>query len=1274
MAGCKQEAKAPEPVRPVLSTVLQPAASASTVAVGTVQPRYETNLGFRVLGRLIARPVNVGDLVAEGQTVAAIDPTALELAVRSAKADLSKAQALLENAIGTEERKRILIKTDATTKQTLDDAEQVRAGAQASTARARANLTKAIEQLGYAQVKADFGGVVTAVGAEVGQVVSPGQSIVTVARPDIREAVVDIGADFPAPLTVGLPFTVSLQLLPAVQVQGQIREIAPQADSVTRMRRVRIALNDPPESFRLGSTITASLSDGHASALRVPASAVLKQGAETFVWVIDPSTNTVSLHRVDLSEDEGGIRVTGGLSSWSAHRDCRNPQPQTRTASPHRTGRHAMKTFNLSDWALGHRSLVWYFMIAFMAAGLFAYLQLGRQEDPDFTIKTMVIGAQWPGASPEEMTRQVTDRIEKKLEELESLDYTKSVTVAGQTTVFVYLRDTTKAADVAPTWARVRNMIADIKGDFPQGVIGPGFNDRFGDVFGNIYAFTSDGLSQRQLRDRVEDIRAKVLTVPNVGKVDILGAQDEMIFLEFSTRKIAALGLDTRSIVSSLQAQNAVAPSGVFQEGPERISVRVNGQFASEESLKAINLRVNDRFFPLTDVATITRGYADPPTTLIRFNGEPAIALAIGMKSGANLLKFGEALKEEMSKILAEQPIGLGVHLVADQPVVVEHAVSGFTEALFEAVIIVLGISFLSLGLRAGLVVAIAIPLVLAITFVVMAYAGISLQRISLGALIIALGLLVDDAMIAVEMMVARLEVGDPLEKAATHVYTSTAFPMLTGTLVTVAGFIPIGLNTSNAGEFTYTLFVVIAVSLLVSWIVAVLFTPLLGVTILPARIKGHHESKGRVGQTFARLLLVCMRHRWITVGVTVAAFALALFGMNFVQQQFFPSSDRAELVIDWNLPQNASITETNAQIARFEREQLQGNPAVDHWSTYVGTGAPRFVLSFDVQTANTWFGQMVVVTKGGIAARDRVKAQFETYLKKTFPGTDTFVKLLEVGPPVGRPVQYRLSGPDIAKVREFSQSLAGIVRANPHLDHVVFDWMEPARVVKVDVLQDKARQLGVSSEDIATTLNGVLAGSSITQVRDSIYLVNVMGRATAPERASIDTLRDLQLIGLGGQSVPLGAVATLRYEIEQPTIWRRSRIPTITLKASILDTVQPKTIVDQLAPKVDEFAKGLPAGYSVAIGGSVEESAKSQAPIAAVVPLMLFIMATILMIQLQSFHRLFLVFAVAPARPDRRGHGPAAKRSAARLRRDPRCAGADRHSDPQLGDPDCAD
>ncbi|UYO46301.1 efflux RND transporter permease subunit [Rhodopseudomonas palustris] len=889
-----------------------------------------------------------------------------------------------------------------------------------------------------------------------------------------------------------------------------------------------------------------------------------------------------------------------------------------------------MKSFNLSDWALQHRSLVWYFMIAFMAAGLFSYLDLGREEDPAFTIKTMVIQAKWPGASAEETTRQVTDRIEKKLEELESLDYTKSITTPGETTVFVNLRDTTKARDVQPTWVRVRNMINDIKGDFPQGVVGPAFNDRFGDVFGNIYAFTSDGLTQRQLRDKVEEVRAKVLQVPNVGRVDIVGAQDEVIFLEFSPRKVAALGLDQRTIVSSLQAQNAITPSGVLQAGPERISVRVSGQFTSEESLKAINLRVNDRFFPLTDVATIRRGYVDPPTSLFRFNGEPAIALTIGMKAGANLLQFGEALKEEMKRISADLPVGAEVHLVSDQPQIVDEAVSGFTRALFEAVAIVLVISFISLGMRAGLVVAISIPLVLAITFMVMSYSGISLQRISLGALIIALGLLVDDAMIAVEMMVARLEVGDSLAKAATHVYTSTAFPMLTGTLVTVAGFIPIGLNNSAAGEFTFTLFVVIAVSLLTSWIVAVLFTPLLGVTILPDKMKNHHETKGRFATMFSRMLGFCMRHRWLTIGLTLGAFALSIVGMGFVQQQFFPNSDRKELIVDWNLPQNSSIAETNAQMAKFEREALTGRPGIDHWSTYVGQGAPRFVLSFDVEPSNATFGQMVIVTKS-LADRDRLRAELQAYLRKTFPGTDALVKLLDIGPPVGRPVQYRVSGPDIAKVRGFAQQLAGIVAANPHLGEVVFDWMEPARVIKVDVLQDKARQLGVTSEDIASTLNGILDGATITQVRDDIYLVNVLGRANDAERGSIETLRNLQLSGGSGQTVPLAAVATFRYELEQPTIWRRARLPTVTVKASVIDEVQPATVVEQLKHSVGEFTAKLPVGYSVTVGGAVEESGKSQAPIVAVVPIMLFVMATVLMIQLQSFQRLFLVFAVAP-------------------------------------------
>ncbi|MGO6882228.1 efflux RND transporter permease subunit [Rhizobium ruizarguesonis] len=889
-----------------------------------------------------------------------------------------------------------------------------------------------------------------------------------------------------------------------------------------------------------------------------------------------------------------------------------------------------MKSFNLSDWALEHRSLVWYFMIVFILAGAFSYVKLGREEDPNFTIKTMVITAQWPGASAEEVTRQVTDRIEKKLQELESLDYTKSETVAGQTTVFVELLPTTKAKDVAPTWLRIRNMIADIKGDFPTGVVGPFFNDRFGDVFGNIYAFTSDGLTQRQLRDLVEDARSKVLTVPNVGKVDVIGAQDEAIYLEFSTRQIAALGIDQQSVIQTLQAQNAVTQSGFVDAGPERIALRVSGQFTSEDSLRSINLRINDRFFPLSDVATIKRGYVDPPSALFRFNGQPAIGLAIGMKQGANLLEFGEGLDAQMKRVVADLPIGVDVHRVSDQPAVVDEAVSGFTRALFEAIVIVLIISFISLGLRAGMVVAISIPLVLAITFVVMEYSGISLQRISLGALIIALGLLVDDAMIAVEMMVARLEAGDDLRKAATHVYTSTAFPMLTGTLVTVAGFIPVGLNNSAAGEFTFTLFVVIAVSLIVSWVVAVLFTPLLGVTILPKTMKSHHEKKGRFASVFSWLLGLAMRWRWVTIILTVGVFGLSIGGMGLVQQQFFPSSDRTELVIDWNLPHNSSIAETNRQMARFEKEMLADNKDIDHWTTYVGQGAPRFILSFDVQTPDVSFGQTIIVTKG-LDVRDKVRAELQDYLTKTFPGTDAFVKLLDIGPPVGKPVQYRITGPDVQKVRDLSQQFAGVMGSHPLLANMVLDWNEPSRVVKVDVLQDKARQLGVSSEDIATALNGIVEGSTATQVRDDIYLVNVIGRARASERDSIQTLENLQLSTSNGKVVPLSAVANFRYELEQPTIWRRDRQPTITVKAAVVGPTQPATIVDQLKPKVEEFQKNLPVGYKVEVGGAVESSADSQGPIVAVAPLMLFAMATILMIQLQSFSRLFLVFAVAP-------------------------------------------
>jgi len=889
-----------------------------------------------------------------------------------------------------------------------------------------------------------------------------------------------------------------------------------------------------------------------------------------------------------------------------------------------------VKRFNLSDWALEHRSLVWYFMLVFVVAGVFAYINLGREEDPSFTIKTMLIQANWPGASVDEQAKQVTDRIEKKLEELDKLDFTRSVTTAGRTIIFVNLKDNTKARDVVPTWLQVRNMIEDIKPQFPQGVLGPFYNDRFGDVFGNIYAFTSDGLSPRQLRDYVENVRAEVLTVPNAGKVELIGARDEVIYLEFSTRQIAALGLNQQQIIASLQAQNAIAPSGVIQSGPEQVSVRVTGQFSSEESLRAINLRVNNRFFRLSDVATITRGYTDPPASLFRFNGEDAIGLAVGMKPNANLLDFGKALEHKMEEVKGELPIGVGVHLVADQPLIVEEAVSGFTRALFEAVAIVLAVSFVSLGVRAGFVVSLSIPLVLAITFLVMTYLDISLQRVSLGALIIALGLLVDDAMIAVEMMVARLEAGDPLNKAATYVYTSTAFPMLTGTLVTVAGFIPIGLNSSAAGEYTFTLFVVIAVSLLISWIVAVLFAPLLGVTFLPATMKKHHDQPGRFTTLFRRILVLSVRRRWLTIIATVLLFLASLAGLTLVQQQFFPASDRPELIVDWNLPQNSSIAETRAQMERFEKMALVGNKDVDHWSSYVGQSAVRFVLAYDVQPSNPYYGQTVIVTKG-VEERNRVHAAIDKVLREDFVGTDTFVKTLELGPPVGRPVQYRVSGPDVQVVRSLAQDLAGRISTNPKLAAPNFDWNEPERVLKVDVLQDKARQLGITSQDIASALNSVVGGVTITQVRDSTYLVNVVVRSREAERSSLETLKNMQLPTGSGESIPLAAVANFDYTLEQPTIWRRSRIPTLTVRAGLVGGALPDTVVNELKPTVNAFIAELPAGYNVVTGGSVEESAKSQGPIAAVVPLMLFVMATILMIQLQSFQRLFLVVAVAP-------------------------------------------
>ena len=885
--------------------------------------------------------------------------------------------------------------------------------------------------------------------------------------------------------------------------------------------------------------------------------------------------------------------------------------------------------FNLSEWALKHQSFVWYLMFMAVVAGIFSYMNLGRAEDPSFAIKTMVIQTRWPGATVDETRLQITDRIEKKLEELDSLDYVQSYTRPGESTVFVFLKDTTKADAIPHIWYEVRKKIGDIRGDFPQGIQGPGFDDEFGDVYGTIFAFTGDGFTMRQLRDYVEQVRTGIRDVPNRGKVMTIGEQDESFYLNFSTRKLAALGLDQQHVLESLQAQNAVTPAGVIEAGPERMSVRTSGQFHSVEDLEAVNLRVNDRFYRLADIAEISRGYVDPSAPMFHYNGKPAIGLAIAMIDGGNIQEFGKQLQQRIDDLTAELPVGVGVHMVSDQAQVVEVAVGGFTSALFEAVVIVLAVSFLSLGLRAGLVVAISIPLVLALVFVFMEFTGIAMQRVSLGALIIALGLLVDDAMITVEMMITRLELGETKEQAATFAYHSTAFPMLTGTLVTVAGFVPIGLNNSSAGEYTFTLFAVIAVAMLVSWVVAVLFAPVLGVHILSAKVKPKSEEPGRLARTFDNGLLWCMRHRWMTIGVTVLMFVLAIFGMGLVQNQFFPASDRPEILVDLNLPQNASIQETLKVTQRFE-ESLKGDPDIVRWSSYIGEGAIRFYLPLDQQLQNPFYAQLVIVSTG-LESRDALMERLNKRLREEYVGVGSFVHTLELGPPVGQPLQYRVSGKNIDLVRKYSLDLASVLDANPNVGETIFNWNEPGKVLRIDIAQDKARQFGLSSEDVAKVMNSIVSGAAVSQVKDDIYLINIVGRAVGSERGSPETLLNLQITTPSGTSIPLLAFATVRYELEQPLIWSRDRIPTLTLKASVRGSMQPTDLVAKLKPQVDKFADSLPQGHTLQTGGTVEQSAKAQGPIAKVVPLMLFLMATFLMIQLQSVQKMFLVVSVAP-------------------------------------------
>jgi multidrug efflux pump subunit AcrB len=889
-----------------------------------------------------------------------------------------------------------------------------------------------------------------------------------------------------------------------------------------------------------------------------------------------------------------------------------------------------MSGFNLSEWAIKNRSVVIFLMIVSVAAGVSAFYQLGRAEDPPFTFRTMVVSAAWPGATLEETTLQVTERLERTLQEVPNLNNLRSFTRPGTTTIFVDLTGDTDPKAVEDTWYQVRKKVGDMRHTLPQGLIGPGFNDEFGDTYGIIYGFTADGFSHRELRDYVEAVRSKLLRVPDVSKVSVLGAQDERIFVEFDMRTLAGLGFDPSALVAALAAQNVVRPTGVIQTGDESISLRVSGSFRSEADLLAVNFAIGERMLRLGDIAQVRRGLADPPQPMFRVNGQDALGLAIVMRDGGDILALGKSIRQAMQGIVAELPIGIEAVRVADQPETVDAAINDFTTSLWQAIAIILTVSFLSLGVRAGTVVALAIPLVLTTVFAIMNILDIDLQRISLGALIIALALLVDDALTTVDAMSRRLAVGEAKEAAATYAYRTLAFAMLTGTLVTIAGFVPVGFAASSAGEYTFDIFAVVGITLLVSWFVAVVFAPLLGMLLLvPPKTPADEAKPGALLRAYRALLNGAIRLRWLTMAVTVAAFAVSLWAMDLVPRQFFPASDRTDLLVDVSLPQNASIHATAREADRLDAI-LGADPDVAHWSTYVGWGAVRFYLPLNVQLPNPFFTQTVVVAKD-VAARERLEVKLDRYLKEEVPQAITRVAPLELGPPVGWPIQYRVLGDDLDQLREIALELGQIVADHRGTQDLNFDWMEPGRQLRIRIDQDQVRRLGLSSAAVASVLNTHITGTTVTQVRDDIYLIDVVAREREGQRVSFATLRTLEVPLPDGRTVPLDQLASFDYGQEYPMIWRRDRVPTLTVQADVAPGLLPDAVVADLTPAIEALNARLPAGYWIEVGGSVEESAASQASVMAVVPLMLLLMIALLMFQLRRFALLVIVLSVVP-------------------------------------------
>jgi multidrug efflux pump len=888
--------------------------------------------------------------------------------------------------------------------------------------------------------------------------------------------------------------------------------------------------------------------------------------------------------------------------------------------------------FNLSALALKHRELTLFVLLAIAIGGIGAYFKLGQREDPDFAFRAMVIRTLWPGATAEQVDRQVTDRIEKKLQETPYYKWTRTYSKPGESLIILELLDTAAPKDVPAIWYQVRKKVGDIRQNLPAEAIGPFFNDEFGDVFGSIYAFTGDGYTHSELRDYVERVRQSLLQLPNVSKIELVGVQDDKIYVEMSTKRLASLGIDPAAIGQALAAQNAIVSPGSIETGESSVALRVTGQLDTVAAVEGLLLRASGQTIRLGDIARVTRGYADPPIAKIRFRGKEAIALAVSMVARGDVLQLGADLRASMARIKAELPLGIEFEQVSDQPAVVKTAIGEFMSSLLEAVAIVLVVSFLSLGMRTGLVVALTIPLVLAATFLAMYFFGIDLHRISTGALIIALGLLVDDAMIAVEMMARKLEEGYDKLRAATFAYTTTAFPMLSGTIITAAGFLPIATAKSTTGEYTFGIFAVTTMALLISWFAAVIATPFIGAYLL----KEHPADEGHrdvyATPFYARLRATidwCIAQRKTVLAATALTFVVGMFGMGLTEKQFFPSSNRDEVMVELWLPEGSSIAATEREAARLEAK-LAADADVSTYVTYVGNGSPRFFLSLDQQLFRANFAQLIVLTKS-LAGRERVIERLRKAMDEEFPGIRGRVNRVPLGPPVTYPVQFRVIGDEPAQLKAIADRVVVKVIANPHTHDVNVDWGDRVLSLRVDVDQEKARALGVSSQGVARATAAVMTGVPLGLYRENDRLIEVLLRAPAAERGTLQLLAESSVATAGGRTVPLAQVASISDAMEEPIIWRRARELTLTVRADIDDGVQAPDVSTAIERTLGEIRASLPAGYRVEIGGAWEENLKAESSIAAGMPLLVVVIVGMLMLQLKRFSLTFMVLLTAP-------------------------------------------